>query len=80
MNIKQKETMAGWLFAAPCIIGNCIFIGIPFIISLYYCFTKNIGKVKFVGIKNFTDLLNNNTFLLAFKNTLRFNSIRCTIL
>jgi len=38
-------------------------------------FTQGVGKVRFVGIQNYIDLLQNDVFLLAAKNTLRFEAI-----
>ncbi|GKX65053.1 carbohydrate ABC transporter permease [Inconstantimicrobium mannanitabidum] len=75
MKLRNKEAMAGYFFIAPSIIGYLIFFGVPFIISLYFCFTKGIGDVEYVGFQNFIDLLSSETFQLAAKNTLYFNVV-----
>lgn len=76
-NIKLKTTQsfAGFAFAFPSLAGFTVFFAIPFVISLYYCFTEGVGGSSFVGLKNFRDLLHSDSFLLAAKNTLVFNII-----
>lgn len=73
--IYKKEAIAGYLFISPSLIGFMIFFAIPFIGSLYYCFTSGIGGTQFVGLKNFLDLFRSKSFLLALKNTIIFSSI-----
>jgi multiple sugar transport system permease protein len=75
VNYNKRESIIGYIFAAPSIIGFLLFFGIPFIISLMYCFTQGAGNVEYVGFKNFIDLFNNSVFQLAVKNTLLFNLI-----
>ena len=75
MKLKTKEAATGYLFAFPCIAGFILFFAAPFIVSLYYCFTKGIGGTAFVGLDNFKDLLTSNTFLRAAGNTLKFNAV-----
>lgn len=75
MKLKTKQSIAGFAFALPSLSGFALFFVIPFVISLYYCFTEGIGGAKFVGLKNFNDLLHSGSFLMAAKNTLIFNAI-----
>ncbi len=75
MKLKTKQSIAGFAFALPSLSGFALFFAIPFVISLYYCFTEGVGGAKFVGLKNFNDLLHSGSFLLAAKNTLIFNVI-----
>jgi len=75
VNYNKRESIIGYIFATPSIIGFLLFFGIPFIISLVYCFTQGAGNVEYVGFKNFIDLFNNSAFQLAVKNTLLFNLI-----
>lgn len=80
MNLRKREGITGYIFAAPSIIGFFLFFGIPFIISLIYCFTQGIGDVQYVGFQNFIDLFFNSSFQLAIKNTLLFNIIAVPLL
>jgi multiple sugar transport system permease protein len=75
MDLKSRESIAGILFALPSLAGFALFFMIPFAISLYYCFTEGVGGARFVGFRNFISLLQSNSFLLASRNTLIFNSI-----
>lgn len=54
----RKENIAGYLFAAPGILGLLIFSVGPILISLYYSFTKVsvIDKPRWVGLDNFQRL------------------------
>ncbi len=73
--LKTRQALAGFLFAFPSLAGFAIFLAVPFLISLYYCFTQGIGGAEFVGFKNFIDLFNSNSFRLASWNTVIFNTI-----
>lgn len=73
MKLKNRESVVGYSFILPSLLGFAMFFLIPFVGSLYYCFTQGIGGKAFVGLKNFKDLLQSNSFLLASKNTLIFN-------
>lgn len=73
--LKSRESIAGVLFALPSLTGFALFSMIPFIMSLYYCFTEGIGGTRFVGLSNFISLLQSGSFQLASKNTLIFNTI-----
>ncbi|QNU67341.1 sugar ABC transporter permease [Ruminiclostridium herbifermentans] len=75
MKLKTRQSIAGFAFALPSLSGFALFFAIPFVISLYYCFTEGVGGARFVGLKNFNDLLHSGSFLLAAKNTLIFNAI-----
>lgn len=67
--------VVGMIFAAPCIAGFAVFFAVPFIISLFYCFTEGISAIGFVGFDNFKGLLESGSFRLAAMNTLKFNLI-----
>jgi multiple sugar transport system permease protein len=75
MKIKTKEALTGYAFALPILAGFTMFFLVPFIISIYYCFTEGIGTVKFAGLKNFQSLISSKSYLLAAKNTLMFNTV-----
>ncbi len=75
MKLQTREAVAGYIFAMPSLLGFGLFFLAPFCVSLWYCFTDGIGTVRFVGLKNFRDLLASKSFLLASQNTLLFNLI-----
>jgi multiple sugar transport system permease protein len=75
MKLKTRESVVAYSFILPGLLGFAMFFLIPFVGSLYYCFTQGIGGKAFVGLKNFKDLLQSSSFLLASKNTLIFNLI-----
>lgn len=68
----KKWEIKAWLFILPGFIGVLLFYIIPFLMSLYYTFTKGITDVQFIWFENFRDLFGNPTFERAAKNTLTF--------
>lgn len=77
MTRKSKEYLAALLFILPSVLGIAVFYIVPYIICLIN--SMFIGN-KFVGITNYIQLFNNNTFLLALKNTLIFTVIAIPLL
>lgn len=71
---RKKDYFAGYLFAAPYVIGASVFFVIPAIMSLYYAFTryKVISPPQFNGFDNIRVLVADTMFLSAFKNTWTF--------
>ena len=70
--LKTRETMAGYLFLIPNILGFIAFSLIPVITAFGLSFTNWNGmqKTKFVGLKNFFDLFRHESFMIALKNTM----------
>ncbi len=66
MTRKKKESIIAIAFILPSLIGIVLFYIVPYIM----CIQRSlfIGE-NFVGIQNYVELFNNNTFLLALKNT-----------
>lgn len=75
--LKRKEHLAAYLFILPSFFGIAVFYIVPYII----CFLKSlyVGNT-FVGIENYILLFQNNTFLLALKNTAVFTIIAIPLL
>ncbi len=72
---KQANTFAGYLFAAPWIVGFLIFVIIPMGFSLYWSFTDYRVTVKgapnWVGFENYRTLLfEDSSFRASIVNTL----------
>ncbi len=68
----MKKTKAYWLFLLPSLLGVLLFYTIPFLFSLYYALVDNMGSQSFVGLRNFTDTLQNSLFQSAAVNTAVF--------
>lgn len=68
---SDKSSSIGYLFILPSLIGVCIFFLIPFVDVFKRSFSEGMSK-EFVGIKNYVTVINNEAFLLAGKNTLKF--------
>lgn len=75
MTHSRRENLIGYIFAIPSIIGFLLFFGIPFLISIFYCFTRGSKKIEYVGFENFINLFNCDSFKLAMKNTIIFNLV-----
>lgn len=76
----KRHKWYGFMFVLPSLLGVGLFYLIPFILSFYYTFTQGVSEVKFVGLDNFADLLQNPAFSLAAKNTLVFMAIGVPLL
>ena len=72
---QRREAGAGLLFLLPSLAGFLVFSLVPFVIMIGKSFTQGVGRIRFVGLANYTDLLSNDVFLLAAKNTLRFEAV-----
>ena len=69
---SQNPRKAYWLFLLPSLLGVLLFYTIPFLFSLYYALVDNMGSQSFVGLRNFTDTLQNSLFQSAAVNTAVF--------
>lgn len=68
---RRNEMCTAYAFILPMFAGLVIFSVIPFIQNILYSFRKmgTFGDGTFVGLKNYQDLLTDETFWLALKNT-----------
>lgn len=73
---KRREALTGYGFMLPAIIIMLVFTLIPIFYSLFLSFTKVdlIGGVNYdwVGLKNYSNALNDERVWAAFKNTIRY--------
>ena len=77
MTRKRKNYIIAYLFILPSLLGIAVFYIVPYII----CLVKSMFIANsFVGITNYIELFNNNTFLLALKNTGIFTVIAIPLL
>ncbi len=76
---KLKSTLSDLAFVLPSLAGVCIFVLIPFADVIRRSFV-NVAGTKFVFLKNYLVLVQNDAFRLAFFNTLKFMGICIPIL
>lgn len=71
LSLKARDNITGYLFLLPNIIGFIIFSLIPVVTAFVLSFTNWDGmqETKFVGLKNFIDLFQHDSFKIALKNT-----------
>ena len=71
--VSFKERLTASLFLAPSFIGVLLFFVVPFFVVIYYAHIENLISKDFVGFKNFDNVLHNEAFLQASKNTAVFS-------
>ncbi|WP_082053763.1 carbohydrate ABC transporter permease [Gordoniibacillus kamchatkensis] len=72
---KWLETLTGYVFIGPMMIGITVLTIIPMIAGLLlslvdWNFVSGLDKVKFVGLQNFAALLHDEVFLKSFGNNM----------
>ncbi len=72
MGKNLRDSLIAYSFIAPNFIGFCIFTLVPmvFAIALAFCDWDGVHAVEFVGLQNFIDLADDDTFKAAFVNTI----------
>lgn len=71
--MKRKKYLTGYFLIAPLFLGSLIFSGIPFGMTIYYSMKSSPGSMgRFVGFLNYNEVLGNELFRLACRNTLLF--------
>lgn len=71
---KINNSISGWLFASPWIIGLSLFYLLPLVVSIYFSFTSYsiLQPGEFIGIQNYKELMNDKLFLKSILNTVYF--------
>lgn len=72
--LSFEESFWGWLFALPAILGLIIFKLGPVLASLFLSFTQYdiISAPKWIGLDNYSKLLNDDLWLTSVQVTLRY--------
>ena len=73
-SIRRVKHVSG-LFLAPSFFGVSLFFLIPFCVVIFYAFVDNPVSHQFVFLDNFRNVLTNQAFKLAVKNTFQFSFI-----
>ena len=75
----MKRSLAGWIFTAPALLAIGVFFFVPAAAALVLSLTDfdiyalaDIGNLRFVGFRNYAELLQSPLFWLALGNTLYF--------
>lgn len=71
---KRKENLTGWVFILPEMLVFLAFVFFPFVASLLLSFTEwnflsGLKALKLVGLRNFIELLTDEKFRYAIRNT-----------
>ena len=72
LSLRTKNAVTGFLFTLPALAGLAAFFVVPFGITMKMSLTESMGSSKFVGLKNYSDVLKSAAFKLAAKNTFKF--------
>ena len=70
----RKEGLSGLLFASPWLVGFLVFLAYPLLASIYFSFCDYsvLKPPVWVGWENYADLLHDELFWTALKNTLLY--------
>lgn len=73
-SILRSQKRAGWWFLAPALVHSAIFAVIPIIAVIVLSFTDYSfsPSIHWLGVKNFTDLIADDSFRAAFVNTVLY--------
>ncbi|MBR1771071.1 MAG: sugar ABC transporter permease [Lachnospiraceae bacterium] len=63
------------LFIAPSFLGFLLFFLLPFLVVIVYSVVENPFNMRFVGLENFRQVIQNKAFQTAVSNTARFSVI-----
>ena len=78
MNKEQKsEAIQAYIFVAPIVIGTLIFAIYPILYSFYMSLTDwtGLSAANFIGLRNFTELFQNEKFYMELKNTIVYTVV-----
>jgi len=64
---RWEDRVKPWMFAGPAILAIAVYLIYPAIVTIQYSFA-NEDSTQYVGFKNYTDLLTDNTFLQVLLN------------
>ncbi len=72
-NRRAKKRLISAVYLSPSLLGVLVFFVIPFVVVIYYSFVDNPINREFVFFRNFINVLQNEAFLKAAKNTATFS-------
>ncbi|WP_128659750.1 carbohydrate ABC transporter permease [Paenibacillus sp. 598K] len=77
LNRQRKESITGWFFIFPSLIGFLLFTLLPVLLSLLLSFTNwnflsGIGSIQFTGLDNYIRMWDDSRFLASLRNNALF--------
>ncbi|HWR85318.1 MAG TPA: sugar ABC transporter permease [Rhodoglobus sp.] len=75
--LRLRNTLTGWSFILPNFLGFGLLTLVP-VIALFYISLTNwnvFGTANFIGFQNFTRLIGDGSFRVAFVNTLYYSAL-----
>ncbi|WP_243644032.1 carbohydrate ABC transporter permease [Paenibacillus pinisoli] len=81
LTMTQRNRINGYMFLLPNILGFLAFILIPVFFSFGMSFVEwnGFGAFKFIGFDNYTKLLQDDNFIISFRNSIIFMLITVPI-
>ncbi|SFM10176.1 carbohydrate ABC transporter permease [Halanaerobium salsuginis] len=75
--LTKRNRKTAYLFLLPNFIGFFIFTLIPIVVAFVLCFVRwdFSNPMRFVGLKNFTYMFTDQTFIISLKNTFFFTIV-----
>lgn len=70
---KAKDRLRSWLYLLPSLLGVTVFFIVPFFVVVYYSVIRGTMNPEFVLFENYKNVLQNEAFKVAVKNTLKFS-------
>ncbi|CAM3534572.1 carbohydrate ABC transporter permease [Marinicrinis lubricantis] len=75
--MQRKETLAGWLFTMPMLIGVSVMVLLPICAAVYLSFSEwsmvtGVEGIRWIGLDNYDKLLEDTKFLKALHNNVVF--------
>lgn len=77
--VRKNNSKRFVSYLLPSLLGVLVFFIIPFFVVIYYSVVDGIVNPRFVFLDNFINVLKNQAFHLAVKNTLKFSIISVTL-
>jgi len=72
---KRRDWLVHTAYLTPSFAGVMLFFFLPLILIVYNSTLKSVTNSTFVGLDNYTDILDNQAFILAMKNTFLFSAL-----
>lgn len=71
----RKRRLSSGIFIAPSLLGVLLFFILPFFVVIFYSVVDNPISGQFVFLDNFRNIIRNNAFQKAVRNTLTFSAV-----